>query len=66
MEAYATLRQWVFEQGSQLELGDPQATAQAILHIVDAEQPPLQIFLGTEGMPLLRKAYAARLAEWES
>lgn len=65
LEAYATLRQQVFEQGSQLEFGDPQATAQAILHIVDAEQPPLRIFLGTEGMPLLRKAYAARLAEWE-
>ncbi|QIZ50898.1 SDR family NAD(P)-dependent oxidoreductase [Dickeya zeae] len=65
MEAYAILRQQVFEHSSELEFGDPQATAQAILHIVDAEQPPLRIFLGTEGMPLLRKIYAARLAEWE-
>ncbi|EAA5431905.1 hypothetical protein DQD09_23520 [Salmonella enterica subsp. enterica] len=63
MDAYAGLRQQVFEHGSQLEFGDPQATIQAIFHIVDAEQPPLRVFLGTEGMPLLRKVYEARLAE---
>ncbi|EPR9025936.1 hypothetical protein ACU9CR_003224 [Cronobacter dublinensis] len=65
MDAYAGLRQQVFEHDSQLEFGDPQATIQAIFHIVDAEQPPLRVFLGTEGMPLLRKVYEARLAEWE-
>lgn len=65
MDAYAELRQQVFELGSQLEFGDPQATVQAIFHIVDTEQPPLRVFLGTEGMSLLHKVYAARLAEWE-
>lgn len=65
MDVYASLRQQVFEQGSQLEFGEPKATVQAILHIVDLEQPPLRIFLGTEGMPLLRQVYEARLAEWE-
>lgn len=65
MEAYSALRQQVFESGSQLEFGDPHATVPAILHIADAQQPPLRFFLGTEGMPLLRRVYAARLAEWE-
>jgi NAD(P)-dependent dehydrogenase (short-subunit alcohol dehydrogenase family) len=44
MDAYAGLRQQVFEHDSQLEFGDPQATIQAIFHIVDAEQPPLRVF----------------------
>ncbi len=65
IDAYAGLRQKVFEQGSQLEFGNPQATVQAIFHIVDTEKPPLRVFLGKEGMPLLRKVYEARLAEWE-
>lgn len=50
MDAYAGLRQQVFEKGSQLEFGDPQPTVQAIFHIVEAEQPPLRVFQGTEGM----------------
>ncbi|QWT40219.1 SDR family NAD(P)-dependent oxidoreductase [Dickeya dadantii] len=65
MDAYAALRKQIFEQGSEMEFGDPQATVQAILQIVDADQPPLRIFLGTEGMPVVRKAYATRLDEWE-
>jgi len=41
MDAYADLRQRVFGGLSQAERGDPHATAEAILTIVDAEQPPL-------------------------
>lgn len=65
VEAYAALRQQAFARGATMEFGEPQATAQAVLEIVDAETPPLRFFLGTEGMPAARAAYAARLAEWE-
>ncbi len=65
LEAYRALRQQVFAQSAHIDFGEPQATAQAVLEIVDADQPPLRFFLGTEGMPVTRAAYAARLAEWE-
>ncbi len=65
LEDYKALRQQVFAQSAHIDLGEPQATAQAVLQIVDADQPPLRIFLGTEGMPVARAVYAARLAEWE-
>ena len=46
--------------------GDPGATAAAILAIADAEEPPLRVFLGDQPLPLLRKEYANRIAEWEA
>lgn len=64
LEAYAALRQQVFAQGAAMEFGEPEATAQAVLQIVDADKPPLRLFLGTEGMTMVPAAYAARLAEW--
>lgn len=63
---YAKLREQIFASAATLEFGDPRATAAAILKIVDAENPPLRFFLGTEGMPAARAAYAARLSTWES
>lgn len=65
LEAYVAQRQQVFAQGAAMEFGEPQATAQAVLQIVDADKPPLRLFLGTEGMTMVPAAYAARLAEWE-
>lgn len=65
LDAYGALRQQVFAQSADIDFGDPNATAQAVLQVVDAADPPLRFFLGTEGMPAARAAYAARLAEWE-
>jgi len=45
--------------------GDPQATAPAILEIVDAENPPLRVFFGDGPLGIIREEYARRLAEWE-
>ncbi len=47
------------------EAGDPKATASALFRIVDAEEPPLRVFFGTGGLPMVRREYAARLANWE-
>jgi hypothetical protein len=44
-------------------LGDPSATAQAILSVVDAAQPPLRIALGPR-ITLIRQRYAERLETW--
>jgi NAD(P)-dependent dehydrogenase (short-subunit alcohol dehydrogenase family) len=45
--------------------GKPEATAAAILKIVDAAKPPLRLFLGTMPLPLIKQRYQQRLAEWE-
>ena len=46
--------------------GDPDATPEAIFKIVDAENPPLRLFLGSHNLPSVRAAYAERLATWEA
>jgi hypothetical protein len=41
--------------------GDPQATVPAILRVVDAEEPPLRLFLGAGLLDLMREEYAQRI-----
>ena len=66
MNDYAELRKQVHARLSSIERGDPQATAQAVLEIVDAKDPPLRVILGNMILPAARAAYAARLATWEA
>ncbi len=49
-----------------MERGEPNATPEALFKIVDAENPPLRIFLGSHNLPWVRTAYAERLATWEA
>lgn len=44
--------------------GDPAAVAQALLKIVDAENPPLRVFFGPQGYQIIQKVYADRLETW--
>ena len=66
LDVYAELRRQAFAAGAQMAFGEPTATVPAVLAVVDAEAPPLRLFLGTEGLPIARAAYAARLATWEA
>jgi NAD(P)-dependent dehydrogenase (short-subunit alcohol dehydrogenase family) len=45
--------------------GDPDATGQAILKVVDAKDPPLRIFFGSGGLPMTRAEYGRRIETWE-
>jgi NAD(P)-dependent dehydrogenase (short-subunit alcohol dehydrogenase family) len=45
-------------------LGDPSATAAAVLQVVDADDPPLRLFLGDVALGMAEAAYEARLAGW--
>jgi NAD(P)-dependent dehydrogenase (short-subunit alcohol dehydrogenase family) len=63
---YENLRTQVFERLRSMERGDPNATPEALLKIVDAENPPLRFFLGSHNLPWVRAAYAERLATWEA
>ena len=45
--------------------GDPKASAQAVLALVDAEAPPLRCFFGTSPLGIARADYEQRLATWQ-
>lgn len=66
IDAYADLRKRIFGGLSSADRGDPQATAEAILKIVDSENPPLRFALGSSVLPMARDTYAGRLATWEA
>jgi NAD(P)-dependent dehydrogenase (short-subunit alcohol dehydrogenase family) len=46
--------------------GDPKASAQALLQIVDAEVPPLRAFLGAAPLGIAEEDYGGRLATWRA
>jgi len=47
-------------------IGDPHATVEAILGVIDADQPPLRLFLGKLGLPWTQYTYGQKLAAWEA
>ncbi|MER6976845.1 SDR family NAD(P)-dependent oxidoreductase [Streptomyces carpinensis] len=47
-----------------LDLGDPAAAGRALLKIVDADNPPLRVFFGTQGNQMLQQVYTDRLTTW--
>ncbi|WP_111766863.1 SDR family oxidoreductase [Nakamurella deserti] len=46
--------------------GDPVATREAILQVVDAEKPPLRVFFGDGPLAIATADYESRLAEWRA
>ncbi len=45
--------------------GDPTASAAAVLAIVDADEPPLRVFLGAAPLSIAKADYARRIETWE-
>lgn len=66
LEPYAELRKKLSTHQSTTERGDPAATADAILKLVDSSDPPLRLALGSQILPRARASYAQRLATWEA
>jgi NAD(P)-dependent dehydrogenase (short-subunit alcohol dehydrogenase family) len=66
MEPYAAFRSQFLTHLVNVERGDPEATAEAMLKLVDAENPPLRFGLGTSILPRARAAYTERLQTWEA
>jgi NAD(P)-dependent dehydrogenase (short-subunit alcohol dehydrogenase family) len=44
--------------------GVPEATAPAVLKLIDSETPPLRLFLGKVAHPWVKQTYEGRFAEW--
>lgn len=66
LDLYTELKTQFFGRLEAMEKGDPNATPEALFRIVDAENPPLRFFLGSQSLPWVRAAYAERLANWEA
>jgi NAD(P)-dependent dehydrogenase (short-subunit alcohol dehydrogenase family) len=66
LEPYADFRKRFIARLTDLERGDPDATAEAILKLVDANDPPLRLALGSTVLPGARALYADRIATWEA
>lgn len=65
MDEYANFKARFMEELMKLERGNPEATPNAILQVVDAENPPLRLHLGSHNLPTVRAAYEERLKTWE-
>jgi NAD(P)-dependent dehydrogenase (short-subunit alcohol dehydrogenase family) len=46
--------------------GDPNASAEAVMEIVDAAEPPLRVFFGDAPLAIAEADYASRLDTWRS
>jgi len=65
MDLYADYKQRFFSSLQNMERGNPASTPGALFKVVDAENPPLRLFLGSHNLPSVQKEYAERLATWE-
>jgi NAD(P)-dependent dehydrogenase (short-subunit alcohol dehydrogenase family) len=52
--------------GRMSEPGNPNASAAAVLKVVDAVEPPLRIFFGEAPLSIATADYESRLAEWNA
>jgi NAD(P)-dependent dehydrogenase (short-subunit alcohol dehydrogenase family) len=64
--AYEATRTALSEQFASYEFGNPAATANAILKVVDSSVPPLRLALGAGTLAQIATTYQERLATWES
>ena len=62
--AYDDLRAQLAAMLTPDSLGKPEASAEAILKVADAPNPPLRLILG-DLLPLVKDVYAQRIQTWE-
>ncbi len=65
LDIYQDFKTQFFSGLREMKRGNPHATPEAIFKVVDAENPPLRINLGSNNLSWTRTAYAERLATWE-
>jgi NAD(P)-dependent dehydrogenase (short-subunit alcohol dehydrogenase family) len=62
IEAYDNMR--ASRMSRSTKRGDPRASAEAILKVVDSDNPPLRLLLGEFATQIAPQVYAARLKTW--
>ena len=63
--AYDPVREQLSKVLTQEMFGDPRTINNAVLNIVDADQPPLHVILGPL-LPMVKQVYEARIRSWEA
>jgi NAD(P)-dependent dehydrogenase (short-subunit alcohol dehydrogenase family) len=63
--AYDGLRRRIAQIAGEQPAGDPAAAAQALLKLVDSDNPPLRVLFGQGFYPMIQQAYADRLKTWD-
>ena len=65
-EPYAASYEMAQQRASERRavLGDPVASARALMRIVDADDPPLRVFFGSAWLDVVARDYEGRLATW--
>ncbi|MBC7846362.1 MAG: SDR family NAD(P)-dependent oxidoreductase [Flavobacterium sp.] len=63
--AYDAFKKSYSESDSKGSFGIVEATAEALLKLVDSTNPPLRLFLGKVGLPAVKHHYGQRIALWE-
>ena len=62
---YDGIREAMKANSTNMTFGDPKATADAILKVVDAANPPLRLFLGKLPLMMVEPTYNKRLETWK-
>ena len=65
IDAYEPSREKMKTRRAGVVPGDPEATGAAMLALADATEPPLRVFFGDVGLPMIKQEYANRIALWE-
>ena len=64
LDVYAELREAGQQRRAGNTPGDPNASAEAVMRIVDADEPPLRCFFGTAPLGIAEQDYEGRLETW--
>lgn len=64
-EAYAESVRAMRGTSAGITPGDPRATADALLRLVDSADPPLRLFLGSSPLETARAVYERRIRTWQ-
>ncbi len=64
LDAYREAHEATNQRRVRSDPGDPGASAEAVLRIVDSEDPPLRAFLGKGPLSIAEQDYEQRLANW--
>ena len=66
LEVYAPIKKAFFESAAPDSWGNPEATTDAVLKLVDSANPPLHLLLGKVAYPGVKQVYKERLDTFEA
>jgi NAD(P)-dependent dehydrogenase (short-subunit alcohol dehydrogenase family) len=64
LDAYEPMHEAAQQRRAGNRPGDPVASAEAVMRIVDAEVPPLRVFFGSAPLAIAERDYESRLSTW--